>query len=276
MIAPGSAKHQCSLCGQGHHARHHNRNPYIVPEGEVAFGALDKNQQALAIKYQKLAYKIAYGYRNNPRFEDLVQEGMYGLVIAARRFEPERGWKFATYATYWIRASILNALLRGFGPVRICTLSDQRKVFFNLGKSARRVGDTDEAIAQDLDVSVEDVTLVRQRLSSRSGDYSLDQVAPDAPKRDLVGGSQPDNVFEQAHDDDVRKQQIAAAMRGLSKRERDIIKQRHLSEEPATLQALGGDLGLSRERVRQLELQAFAKIKRVLEADPTFETEGGD
>jgi RNA polymerase sigma-32 factor len=217
-----------------------------------------------------LVIRIAMEFRHSgPSMEDLIQEGNLGLTIAARRFDPNRATRLATYATYWIRACMLEHVVRSHGPVRIGTTRSQRKIFFGLGRARRKLeqGGTaadSEALASELGVLEEDVQAMTPRLTGR--DISLDAprgvddrrsvgatLAEDAPNpEDMVAGVQ---------EDDHRKVTLFEGLKVLDTRERAIIRARHMRQRPATLAALGKKFGISRERVRQLELRAKAKLR---------------
>ena len=205
--------------------------------------------------------------------EDLIQEGNLGLTIAARRFDPGRQTRLATYATYWIRACMLEHVVRSHGPVRIGTTRSQRKIFFGLGRARRKIereGETadSEHLAAALGVQREDIESMTPRLSGR--DVSLDaprgfddrrpmtaSLAEDAPTpEDLMAG------FEEA---DQRKTRMYEGLKVLDPRERAIIRARHMRQRPATLACLGKKFGISRERVRQLELRAKEKLRQFVD-----------
>jgi RNA polymerase sigma-32 factor len=217
-----------------------------------------------------LVIRIAMEFRHSgPSMEDLIQEGNLGLTIAARRFDPSRATRLATYATYWIRACMLEHVVRSHGPVRIGTTRSQRKIFFGLGRARRKleregeVADA-EALAAALGVQREDIEAMTPRLTGR--DVSLDAprgiddrrevgalLAEDAPNpEDMVAGHE---------EDDSRKSRLFEGLKILDPRERAIIKARHMRQRPATLASLGKKFGISRERVRQLELRAKAKLR---------------
>jgi RNA polymerase sigma-32 factor len=219
-----------------------------------------------------LVVNIALKFRNSgPAMDDLIQEGNVGLTIAARRFDPGQGARLATYATYWIRACMMGFVVRSHGPVRLGTTRAQRKIFFGMGRARRTIERTgqrvsSEAIADALGVEEEEVESMAMRLSSR--DVSLD--APRNPGDDREYGSllsdasansedQVGNEQEHAH----RKARLLEGFSTLDPRERAILEARHMSEEPATLESLGKRLRLSRERVRQIESRAVAKLRAV-------------
>jgi RNA polymerase sigma-32 factor len=217
-----------------------------------------------------LVIRIAMEFRHSgPAMEDLIQEGNLGLTIAARRFDPNRATRLATYATYWIRACMLEHVVRSHGPVRIGTTRSQRKIFFGLGRARRKLEKDGtaadcESLASELGVMMEDVEAMTPRLTGR--DVSLDaprsfddrrsvgaSLAEDAPNpEEMVAGSQ---------EEDIRKLTLSEGLKVLDPRERAIIKARHMRQRPATLAALGKKFGISRERVRQLELRAKAKLR---------------
>src|SRR5262245_26047581 len=212
---------------------------------------------------------------SGPAMEDLIQEGNLGLTIAARRFDPNRKTRLATYATYWIRACMLEHVVRSHGPVRIGTTRSQRKIFFGLGRARRaleRVGaETDaEHLAGALGVERQDIESMTPRLSGR--DISLDaprgyedrrpmsqSLAEDRPTpEELIGG---------VEEEDHRRAMIHEGLKILDPRERSIIRARHMRQRPATLACLGRKFGISRERVRQLELRAKAKLRQYVDVD---------
>ena len=223
-----------------------------------------------------LVIKIAMEFRHSgPALEDLIQEGNLGLTIAARRFDPNRATRLATYATYWIRACMLEHVVRSHGPVRIGTTRSQRKIFFGLGRARRaleRVGEETDAehLAGALGVEQQDIESMTPRLSGR--DISLDaprgyddrrpmsqSLAEDRPTpEDLIGG---------VEEEDHRRAMIHEGLKILDPRERSIIRARHMRQRPATLACLGKRFGISRERVRQLELRAKAKLRQYVDVD---------
>jgi len=217
-----------------------------------------------------LVIRIAQEFRHaGPPMEDLIQEGNLGLMIAARRFDPSKEARLATYATYWIRACMMEHVVRSHGPVRIGTTRSQRKIFFGLGR-ARRALECDgqaasaEALAMALGVERADIDAMTPRLSGR--DVSLDaprnfddsrqegaMLAEDRPTpEEIVGGME---------EGDFRRQRLLEGLKVLDSRERAIIKARHLCRRPATLAALGKKFGVSRERVRQVEVRAMKKLR---------------
>lgn len=217
-----------------------------------------------------LVIRIAMEFRHSgPALEDLIQEGNLGLTIAARRFDPERATRLATYATYWIRACMLEHVVRSHGPVRIGTTRSQRKIFFGLGRARRKLereGATAdcESLADALGVLEEDVESMTPRLTGR--DVSLDAPRGFDDRRSVGAtlaedGPTPEDVVAGCEEEDRRRDQLCAGLKVLDARERAIIRARHMRQRPATLAALGKKFGISRERVRQLEVRAKAKLR---------------
>ncbi len=206
--------------------------------------------------------------------EDLLQEGFVGLCVAIRRFDPDhaRGARLATYATWWIRCFMYHHVVSTYGPVRIGTARWQRKIFFNLGKARRLLGDgTDDpkAIARVLGVLPAHVEEMLPRFGDR--DLHLDAPATDA-QANRGAKQRPDNllVATDASPEDAaidrqearnRHNRIRRGLRVLTAREREVIRARHLRQEPVTLARLGEKLGVSRERVRQIEKRAVGKMR---------------
>lgn len=224
-----------------------------------------------------LVVRIASEFRHaGPSMEDLVQEGNVGLTIAARRFDPSRSTRLATYATYWIRACMMEHVVRSHGPVRIGTTRAQRKIFFGLGRARRKLesgGQPAElaALAQELGVDVSEVEAMTPRLSQR--DVYLDAARSDEDQRPLgdqlaIDGPTPEDQCTDREEGLRRRTRFAQALRKLEPRERDILTSRHLRERPETLAQLGKRFGLSRERVRQLEARAKQRMRELCDDFP--------
>lgn len=204
---------------------------------------------------------------------DLVQEGNVGLMQAAARFEPERDVRFSTYAAWWIRSAMQDYVLRNWSIVRTGTTAAQKSLFFNLRRLRSRIEETSGAplddtgrrkIAEDLNVGLHDVLQMEQRLGG--GDQSLNSplaAESDADWQDLLPDTRPspEEVVIGMRDSQTRSAWLAQALAELSPRERRIIAERRLSEDGITLEQLGRDLGVSKERVRQLEHRAMVKLR---------------
>lgn len=217
-----------------------------------------------------LVIRIATEFRHSgPSMEDLIQEGNLGLTIAARRFDPSRSTRLATYATYWIRACMLEHVVRSHGPVRIGTTRSQRKIFFGLGRARRKLEREGEivdaeALAGVLGVEANDIEQMTPRLTGR--DVSLDAPRSLDDKREVGAlleheDPTPEEMVAGLEEDDSRRNRLFEGLKVLDPRERAIIKARHMRQRPATLASLGKKFGISRERVRQLELRAKAKLR---------------
>jgi len=229
----------------------------------------------LVAAHMGLVIRIALEFRHaGPPMEDLIQEGNLGLTIAARRFDPGRQTRLATYATYWIRACMLEHVVRSHGPVRIGTTRSQRKIFFGLGRARRKLereGTTTDAenLASALGVQREDVEAMTPRLSGR--DVSLDAPRGFDDRRPMAANlaedaPTPEDMIAVLEEDDQRRTQVHEGLKVLDPRERAIIRARHLRQRPATLACLGKKFGISRERVRQLEIRAKAKLRQFVAA----------
>ena len=218
---------------------------------------------------------------------DLIQEGHVGLLEAAARFEPSREIRFSTYATWWIRASMQDYVLRNWSIVRGGTSSAQKALFFNLRRLRARLGQGDDSlsgyslyqeIAGAIGVSVNDVANMDTRLSG--ADQSLnaplkDDESSDTQKQDFLVSDTPlpDELARKHIDGERRADWLKSALSVLSERELRIIKNRRLNEEGQTLESLGNSLGISKERVRQIENRAMEKMKTALldeNADRSF------
>ena len=230
----------------------------------------------MVTSHLRLAAKIAMGYRGYglPQAE-VISEANVGLMQAVKRFDPDKGFRLATYAMWWIRASIQEYILRSWSLVKLGTTSAQKKLFFNLRKAKNRIGaleDGDlrpenvERIAHDLGVSEEEVISMNRRLSG--GDASLNAtISQDgegaAQWQDWLEDESADTAghYEEHDELDARRALLAEAMDVLNEREKDILMQRRLSEETVTLEDLSAQYDVSRERIRQIEVRAFEKLQ---------------
>src|SRR5213080_2804115 len=228
----------------------------------------------LVTSHLRLVAKIAMGYRGyGLPISEVVSEGNVGLMQAVKRFEPEKGFRLATYAMWWIKASIQEYILRSWSLVKMGTTANQKKLFFNLRKAKSKISALDEGdlrpdqvaiIAKRLGVTEQDVIDMNRRLG---GDVSLN-----APIREdgdsgewqdwLVDEvSDQERIMAESEELDNRRKALSDALNVLNDRERRIFEARRLSEDPITLEELAEEFGLSRERVRQIEVRAFEKVQ---------------
>ncbi|GJL84548.1 MAG: RNA polymerase factor sigma-32 [Micavibrio sp.] len=233
----------------------------------------EKALHEMVSSYTRLVVAMASKFRNyGLPLGDLIQEGNIGLMQAAERFDPERDLRFSTYATWWIRAAIQDYVLRNWSIVRTGTTAAQKSLFFNLrrlraqieknGKSLDDEGR--EFIANDLGVKTKEVESMEQRLSG--GDSSLNarlSEESDEEWQSFLADERPnpEEVVVGTKDAQTRSAWLNQALGGLSDREQTIIRKRHLGDEVVTLETLGKGLGISKERVRQLEARALDKLK---------------
>ena len=256
--------------------------PMLEPEQEYMLAKRWIEEQDADAAHQmvtshlRLAAKIAMGYRGYglPQAE-VISEANVGLMQAVKRFDPEKGFRLATYAMWWIRASIQEYILRSWSLVKMGTTSAQKKLFFNLRKAKSRIGVLDEGdmhpdnvakIAGDLGVSEAEVVSMNRRLSG--GDASLNaMISADGESsmewQDWLEDEDADQAAEYESQDELsmRRDMLNSAMSGLNDRERDILTQRRLVDEVVTLEELSENYGVSRERVRQIEVRAFEKLQ---------------
>jgi RNA polymerase sigma-32 factor len=257
------------------------RFPMLDPQEEYCLakryqdsGEMDAAHR-LVTSHLRLVAKIAMGYRGySLPLGELISEGNIGMVQAVRRFDPDRGFRLATYAMWWIRAAIQEYILHSWSLVKMGTTAAQKKLFFNLRRlkgqmQAFEDGDLSpenvRKIAIDLDVPEADVVSMNQRLAGP--DHSLN-----APIRGDSEGEWQDWVVDSRDDQETelgerqelthRRQMLANAMTDLNDRERHILTQRRLLDNPVTLEELSQQYGISRERVRQIEVRAFDKLQK--------------
>ena len=233
----------------------------------------------LVTSHLRLVAKIAMGYRGyGLPLNEIISEGNVGLMQAVKRFDPDRGFRLATYAMWWIRAAIQEYILHSWSLVKMGTTAAQKKLFFNLRKlkgqmQAIEEGDlapeTVQAIAERLDVTENEVVEMNRRLEG--GDRSLNvplRVDGDTDWQDWLvdeTASQETTLVE-ADEFDHRMSLLHRAMSVLNERERHILTERRLKDEPTTLEELSGEYGISRERVRQIEVRAFEKLQRAIKS----------
>ncbi len=237
----------------------------------------------LIMAYMRLAISMASKFRRyGAPMPDLIQEACLGLMKAAERFDPDRGVRFSTYAIWWIKASLQDYVMRNWSTVRMGSTSSQKALFFNLrrvqAKLEREAAKRGEMLSQahlremvavEVGVPVADVEMMEGRLSG--ADYSLNAVqSVDGDGREWIDAledeaTQAAEAVELAHDTAQVRAWLIRALQALPPRERFIVTERKLRDLPRTLESLGDEMGLSKERVRQLEVAAFTKMRRNLE-----------
>ncbi|MCV2879485.1 RNA polymerase sigma factor RpoH [Sedimentimonas flavescens] len=257
--------------------------PLLEPEEEYMLAKAwvdhqdSESAHRLVTSHLRLAAKIAMGYRGYglPQAE-VISEANVGLMQAVKRFDPEKGFRLATYAMWWIRAAIQEYILRSWSLVKLGTTSAQKKLFFNLRKAKSKIGAYEDGdlrpenvaqIARDLNVTEEEVISMNRRLSGSDASLNAQVGATDGD-----GGSQWQDWLEDTDADqaeayaeadelEARRAMLIAAMDVLNERERDILMQRRLRDEPVTLEELSSQYDVSRERIRQIEVRAFEKLQ---------------
>ena len=238
----------------------------------------------LVTAYMRLAISMAAKFkRYGAPMNDLIQEAGLGLMKAADKFDPDRGVRFSTYAVWWIKASIQDYVMRNWSMVRTGSTSSQKSLFFNMRRVQTRIEREAMAAGQNLDkhqllqmiatevgVPLHDVEMMEGRLAG--SDYSLNATqSVEDEGREWIDTLEDDSeqaadLVEQARDRAQLREWLLNSLSSLNERERFIVRERKLRDEPRTLESLGEELGLSKERVRQLEAAAFAKMRKSLEA----------
>ena len=259
--------------------------PMLTAEDEynLAKDWLDKNNTKAAHKlvtsHLRLVAKIAMGYRGyGLPVADLIAEGNIGMMHAVKKFDPERGFRLATYAMWWIKAAIQEFVLRSWSQVKIGTTASQKKLFFNLRKIKSKINALDDGdlspnqvnhIAKSLDVSEDDVISMNRRMLG--GDHSLNAQmnkndGEETEWQDLLTDDREnqETLFEKHEEKTIRNKLMIDALNLLKSREKDIIIKRRLTDNPMTLEDLSQEYKVSRERIRQIENRAFEKLQEAM------------
>lgn len=256
-------------------------------ELRLAYAWRDERDEAalhrLITAYMRLAISMASKFRRyGAPMNDLIQEASLGLMKAADKFDPDRGVRFSTYAVWWIKASIQDYVMRNWSMVRTGSTSSQKSLFFNMRRVQARIEreassegrqveshEMRRLIAEELGVPEHDVEMMQGRLSG--SDFSLNATqSTEDEGREWIEALEDDSqqaaeTVENDHDNATLREWLLHALSALNERERFIVQERKLREEPRTLESLGNELGLSKERVRQLEAAAFGKMRKNLE-----------
>ena len=258
----------------------------ILDKGEEQMLALrwrDKEDidaaHQLVTSHLRLVCKIAMGYKGyGLPMADLVSEGNIGLMKAVKKFDPDKGFRLSTYAMWWVKAAITEHILKSWSLVKLGTVASQKKLFFSLRSIKSRLGVMDtcdlsdseaERISEQTNVSVSDIKHMNCRLGSRDMSLNVPVSQDDETSTfqdTLVSdGPSPEAAFAESEEFDYRHTVLQRALAELPDREREILIERRLKDEPITLEELGEIYGISRERVRQLEVRAFDKIKKFIQ-----------
>jgi len=257
--------------------------PMLEPEEEYMLAKRWVDHQdteaahQLVTSHLRLAAKIAMGYRGYglPQAE-VISEANVGLMQAVKRFDPDKGFRLATYAMWWIRASIQEYILRSWSLVKLGTTSGQKKLFFNLRKAKSKIGALEEGdlrpenvrqIAQDLSVTEAEVIAMNRRMAGSDASLNATVGSDGDGSTSWMDWLEDDDAnvaadYAERDELEARRELMQAAMDALNDREKDILTQRRLRDEPVTLEELSGRYEVSRERIRQIEVRAFEKLQK--------------
>ena len=259
-----------------------NRVPVLSVEDEQALARRYRDEEdldaakALVMSHLRFVVHVARGYQGyGLGMGDLVQEGHIGLMKAVKRFDPDQGVRLVSFAVHWVRAEMHEFILRNWRIVKVATTKAQRKLFFNLRKSKKRLGWMNDAevtaVAADLNVSKREVLEMEARLSGRDIGFDApdadDDHAPPSPVAYLRDSAEdPAAAYERESHEDDQLELLREGLSGLDARSRDILKRRFLGEPKATLQELADEYGVSAERIRQVEANALKKMRALFAA----------
>jgi len=278
-----------SLQGEGGLSRYLSeirKFPLLEPEEEYMLAKRWKEHEdptsarKLVTSHLRLVAKIAMGYRGyGLPVSEIVAEGNVGLMQAVKRFEPDKGFRLATYAMWWIRAAIQEYILRSWSLVKLGTTANQKKLFFNLRKAKNKIGAIEEGdltnehvatLSDHLGVSAKEVTEMNRRLSGPDSSLNAPLRSDSESEwqdwlQDETQVSQ-ESALAESEEHTIRMSLLDEAMKELSDRERHILTERRLKDDPTTLEELASEYGVSRERVRQIEVRAFEKLQKAMRA----------
>ncbi len=259
-----------------------NQFPLLTPEEEFDLARRYRDHNDISAAHRlitsnlRFVVKVALEYKSyGVRLLDLIQEGNIGLMMAVKKFDPDKGNRFISYAIWWIRAFIQNFIIKTWSLVKIGTTQAQKKLFYKIGK-VRKALELDpenearyERLARDLDVHKEDIMEMEQRMASR--DLSLDAPFDDGKELTHLDLLQEESLNQEEklaeeQEKELREKEVHRALKRLNEKEIFIIKNRIMADDPLTLQEIGDRLKLSRERVRQIESEALKKLKREISA----------
>jgi RNA polymerase sigma-32 factor len=264
-----------------------NQFPLLTPEEEFELAVAYRKHNDITAAHKlitanlRFVVKVALEYKSyGVKLLDLIQEGNIGLMMAVKKFNPYKGYRFISYAIWWIRAYMQNFIIKTWSLVKIGTTQAQKKLFYKIGK-VRKALESDrenekkyERLAKDLDVPKEDIIEMEQRMASR--DLSLDAPFDEGKELthlDLLQEESPnqEELLAEEEEKGIREGEVRKALKRLNEKEVFIIKNRIMSEEPLTLQEIGSHLKLSRERVRQIESEALKKLKKEMSASMSLQ-----
>ena len=259
-----------------------NRVPVLTVEEEQDLARRFRDEEdldaakALVVSHLRFVVHVARGYQGyGLGMGDLIQEGNIGLMKAVKRFDPDQGVRLVSFAVHWVRAEMHEFILRNWRIVKVATTKAQRKLFFNLRKSKKRLGWMNDAevtaVAKDLNVSKREVLEMESRLSGRDVGFDApdedNENAPPSPVAYLRDTSDdPAMAYERESHEDDQLELLREGLAGLDQRSRDILKRRFLGEPKATLQELADEYGVSAERIRQIEANALKKMRALFAA----------
>jgi len=255
-----------------------NRFPLLTPEEEFQLAVRYRKfnditaAHRLITSHLRFVVKVAFEYRTyGVKLLDLIQEGNMALMTAVKKYDPDKGYRFISYAVWWIRAYIQNYIVKTWSLVKIGTTQAQKKLFYKIGKVRKTLesdqgeGEKYDLLAKELHVSKGEIVEMEQRMSSR--DLSLDSTVDEGHELAplvLLQDDRPnqEELFAQTEEERVRKNKVMNALKRLNEKETHVIEHRILADVPLSLQEIGNHLGLSRERVRQIESEALSKLKK--------------
>jgi RNA polymerase sigma-32 factor len=265
-----------------------NKFPLLTREEEFQLAVRYRRDNDIEAAHQlitsnlRFVVKVAFEYKTyRVKLLDLIQEGNIGLMMAVKKFNPYKGYRFISYAVWWIRAYMQNFIIKNWSLVKIGTTQAQKKLFYKIGKVRKALESNQEdekkyeILAKDLNVPEENIIEMEQRMSSR--DLSLDSPLDEDHELTHLDLLQDDRLNQeellaQKEEKRLREQKVSNAIKRLSEKEMYVIKKRIMADEPLTLQEIGDHLKLSRERVRQIESEALKKLKREISHSIHLET----